>query len=150
MIRVDVSSDGVRSPVGRDRSAGIIAAVLRAEKVRRARISVTYLGNAAIARLNQEHLGHRGPTDVISFPLESHDDEVLGDVYIAPDVARQSALRFGTGFREEVTRLLVHGTLHILGYDHPEDGAEREASQMWRRQEQLVARISAASRRLRA
>jgi probable rRNA maturation factor len=142
VIRVDVSSDGVRSPVGRERAAAIVEGVLRAEKVRRATISVTFLGESAIARLNREHLGHRGPTDVISFPLESPDGAAGGDIYIAPDVARESARQHGIGVREEVARLLVHGTLHVLGYDHPEGDADvREGSAMWRRQEQLLSRI---------
>ncbi len=65
---------------------------------------------------------------------------VVGDIYIAPGVARRNAARHGAGVREEIARLVVHGTLHVLGYDHPE-GEERTASRMWRRQERLLARL---------
>ncbi|HEU4565520.1 MAG TPA: rRNA maturation RNase YbeY, partial [Gemmatimonadaceae bacterium] len=91
--------------------------------------------------LNRRHLGHSGATDVISFGFERAGAEgpVIGDIYIAPDVARDNARRHGSGVREEIARLTVHGVLHVLGYDHPE-GAERTTSPMWRLQERLVAR----------
>jgi probable rRNA maturation factor len=144
-IEVDVASVGVRAPLGRDRVARIVAAVVRAERVRSARISVTFLANAAMARLNWAHLRHRGPTDVISFELapDAATAARQGDIYIAPAVARAQARLFGVGVREEVARLVVHGTLHVLGHEHPE-GEERLTSPMWRRQERLLARVLVA------
>ena len=71
---------------------------------------------------------------------------VVGDIYIAPDVARANAQALGAGVREEIARLVVHGTLHVLGHDHP-DGEERTTSPMWRRQEQLLARLKRAANR---
>ena len=65
---------------------------------------------------------------------------LVGDVYIAPAVARANAIEWGVGVREEVARLVVHGILHVVGYDHPE-GAERVESPMWRRQEGLLRRL---------
>jgi probable rRNA maturation factor len=67
---------------------------------------------------------------------------LVGDIYIAPEVARRNALSFGVPQREEVARLVVHGVLHVAGYDHPE-GAARIESPMWRRQEQLLHTIGA-------
>jgi probable rRNA maturation factor len=63
---------------------------------------------------------------------------VVGDVYIAPDVARRNAKAEGTGVREELMRLVVHGVLHVLGHDHPDEGEARYASPMWKRQERLL------------
>lgn len=107
-------------------------------------MSIAFVSNRAIAALNKSHLGHRGPTDVISFgfarPADRHP--VVADIYIAPEVARTNARARGVAWREEIVRLLVHGTLHGLGYDHPErDG--RETSKMWKRQERLVGRLLA-------
>jgi probable rRNA maturation factor len=80
---------------------------------------------------------------VIAFPFEAVDGSpVVGDVYIAPDAARANARRNGVPVREELARLVVHGTLHVLGHDHPSVG--REASPMWRRQERLLARAKEA------
>jgi len=108
-------------------------------------VSITLVDRATIARLNRTHLGHRGPTDVISFGFarESNRDPVIGDVYIAPDVARENARAHAIGSREEIVRLVVHGTLHVLGYDHP-GGISRTTSPMWRRQERLVRRLTGA------
>jgi probable rRNA maturation factor len=146
-LDVDVTTSGVRSPVARDRLAAAARAVLRAERVRSALLSITLVDRGTIARLNRDHLGHRGPTDVISFGFTraSDRDPVIGDVYIAPDVARVNARAHGTGARDELVRLVVHGTLHVLGHDHP-DGVARTASPMWKRQEQLVRRIRGAGR----
>jgi probable rRNA maturation factor len=63
-----------------------------------------------------------------------------GDVYLCPEVARENARRHGVPVREEVARLVVHGTLHVLGHEHPEDDT-RTRSAMWRRQERLLARL---------
>jgi probable rRNA maturation factor len=144
---VDVATEGVRVPVARERVAEIARAVLRAEKVKHAMLSIAFVTPRRIAALNREHLGHRGPTDVISFHFQraTGDDPVVGDVYVCPDVARESAAAHGVGVRHELTRLVVHGTLHVLGHDHPE-GEEREQSAMWRRQERLVARLVGGAR----
>ena len=97
---------------------------------------------AAIARLNREHLGHRGATDVISFGFSdpTGSGAVVGDVYICPEIAAENARRHGAGVREELARLVVHGTLHVLGYEHPE-GEERTEAPMWTRQERLLGRL---------
>jgi probable rRNA maturation factor len=140
---VAVTVEGVRSPVAVGRLAGVGRAVLRAEKVSAALISIALVTSSRIARLNTRHLGRRGPTDVIAFGLTaglaSPRAPVIGDVYIAPAVARANARALGVGVREEIVRLVVHGVLHVLGYDHP-DGDGRERSPMWRRQEALVRR----------
>lgn len=144
---VDVAADGVRVPVSRDRVAAVATHVLRAEGVRDALVSFAFVSRADIARLNRDHLGHQGATDVISFGhARAHASApVVGDVYICPDVARENARMHGAGVREELLRLVVHGTLHVLGHEHPE-GEGRTGSAMWRRQEQLLARATAAAR----
>ena len=141
-IIVDASADGVTTPVAMPRVREIAAAVLRAERIRDALVSIAFVSPRHIARINARHLGHRGSTDVIAFALSrasrtTPPEPVVGDIYVAPDVARANAARFGTGVRQELARLIVHGTLHILGYDHP-DGDDRIASPMWRRQEHLL------------
>jgi probable rRNA maturation factor len=146
---VDVAADGVRAPLARSRVRDIAVGVLRAERVRDALVSITLVSARHIARLNRVHLGHAGATDVISFAFRepstaSARAAVVGDIYIAPDVARANAARLKTSVRQEVARLVVHGTLHVLGYDHP-DGEERLASPMWRRQERLLARLGPAT-----
>ena len=147
-LAVDVAMDGVRVPVSRERIIGLVRGVLRAEKVRDAMISVAFVDERAIAKLNKRHLGHTGYTDVISFGFAPSGPKapVVGDIYICPGVARWNAALNRVQLREELRRLVIHGTLHVLGYDHPE-GEERLASPMWRRQEQLLRRLAVPSSR---
>lgn len=90
--------------------------VLRVERAGPAAISVVLVGTRFIRRINRKFLGHDVATDVISFPLESGKD-LEGEVYVNLDRARQQGRRFGVSFRSEVARLVIHGTLHLLGYD---------------------------------
>lgn len=147
-LDISISTNGIRVPIAKERMADAARAVLRAERVANALVSVTLLTRPAIARMNRDHLSHSGPTDVISFGFAraTPADPVVGDIYIAPDVARVNAHARGVSVREELTRLVVHGTLHILGYDHPE-GEDREDSDMWRRQERHVRRLLERARR---
>jgi probable rRNA maturation factor len=140
-IEVDVAAVGVRVPLARARVEALARAVLRAERVRAFQLSIAFVDDATMAALNWKHLRHRGPTDIISFELPAAPGTPrAGDVYIAPDVARRNAAAHGAGVREEIARLVVHGTLHVLGWEHPEDDG-RDRSPMWRRQERLLARL---------
>jgi probable rRNA maturation factor len=144
-VAVDVSRDGVRISLSEQRVREIVRSVCRRERVGEALISVAFIRNAAIARMNREFLGHAGATDVITFELgdtraNSARRAIVGDIYIAPDVARRNAIENGVGVREELTRLVVHGTLHVLGYTHAE-GSHRTTGDMWRRQEEILAAI---------
>lgn len=101
-------------------------------------LSVTCLGEEEMARLNRRWLEREGPTDVIAFDLGS-GERLTGDVYLCPAVARRQAAEAGVSVREELVRLAVHGTLHVLGHDHPE-GEDRWTSPMFELQEGLLAR----------
>ena len=144
---VGVSVEGVRVPLSRDRAAAAARAVLRAERVASAMLSVTFVSRRAIRALNRRHLKRDRETDVIAFGFRraTRHAPLVGDVYIAPEVARDRARELGIPVREEILRLVVHGTLHVLGYDHPETG-DRTRSAMWRRQERLVARLAGRAR----
>ena len=104
-----------------------------------AALSVTFLPASRMRALNRRSLGDDRTTDVIAFPLV-HDGALAGDIYVCATVARRAARAHGIIEREELLRLVVHGTLHILGYDHPA-GRGRTASSMWRRQERYVRRL---------
>lgn len=141
-LAVDVATKGSRSPLGRDAIADIARAVLRHERVRDALLSISLVDRRTIKRLNARHLGHRGDTDVISFGFTraSGAEPVIGDIYICTDVARENAKVHRARVRDEIARLVIHGVLHVLGYEHPET-VERERSPMWRRQERLLRRL---------
>jgi probable rRNA maturation factor len=117
---------------------------LAAEGRDTAEISLTLVGDTAIKELNRSYLGKNRPTDVISFSLRD-SAEPLGDIYVGAQEASRQAEEAGVSLVEELVRLAVHGTLHVLGYDHPK-GPERTRSPMFERQETLVREILAAGR----
>ncbi len=135
----EVTVQGRPRPVADALVRRTVAAVLAGER-RAARVSVTFVGRDAMRRLNRDHLGHDRPTDVISFALDAPGG-LLGDVYVCPWVAAREARARRLPARQEIVRLLVHGTLHVLGWDHPE-GEARTRSPMWRRQERYVERLA--------
>lgn len=141
-VRVNIEAElGRGAPLGRREAADTIRRAVRAalldHGVRDAEISLTLLGDPEIAAMNWKYLGHEGPTDVITFPLHDEDEPPLGDVYIGWEQTLRQAEAHGVDPTEELMRLAIHGTLHVLGYDHPE-GEERLESEMWHRQEAIL------------
>ena len=137
-LEIDVSlGDGVESPVALERIADAVRWVLRSRGVEEAEVSVALLSDAAIAAMNREYLGHEGPTDAITFTLNEPDEPPLGDIYLGAAQAERQAAEFGATAAEEILRLAMHGTLHVLGFEHPE-GPERTESEMFRLQEEAL------------
>ena len=130
---------GRRLPLSRALVRRVVEAVLQAER-RQGLVSVTFLGRDAMPRLNAAHKGHDQPTDVLTFALGG-SGQVIGDVYICSWVARREARARQIPLRQELIRLVVHGTLHAVGREHPE-GPERTRSAMWRRQERYVEALA--------
>lgn len=110
-------------------------------------VSITLVDEDTIALLNRKHMGKAGPTDVLSFPIEDAAPGVpprrtvdgppveIGDVVIAPSVVRSNAKRDAAVFEDELALMVVHGMLHLLGWDHV---AEADAVAMERREEELL------------
>ncbi len=117
-----------------------VEAALHSEEVEEAEISLTLLADAEIADLNRRWLGRDRPTDVIAFPLHEPGEPPLGDVYLGLDQALRHAAEDDIEPDEELARLAVHGTLHVLGWEH-EEGAERTRGEMWMRQEAVVREV---------
>jgi probable rRNA maturation factor len=114
---------------------------LRGEGVARAELSVSFVETGEIEELHERFMDEPGPTDVLSFPLDEADGPAkdggrdgdgtlhLGDVVVAPTEAERNNPADPEG---ELRLLLVHGILHLLGYDHEEEDAR---TRMWERQE---------------
>ena len=123
-------------------------------------VSLLFVDEAAIAKLNEQFLGKTGPTDVLSFPIEEEPGPtgrspdfggsgpgtaseggpltLLGDVVVCPVVAARNAEEHGVTLDDEVALLVVHGLLHLLGMDHEEDA---EAERMEALERQLLQRF---------
>ncbi len=98
-------------------------------------VSVTLCDDAFIHELNKIYRGIDKPTDVLSFAMKEGEPihgepELLGDIIISIDTAEKQAPEIGHNITEEVTSLLVHGLLHLIGYDHQEKNEEKEMTEL--------------------
>lgn len=128
------------------RVAGLLLAELDHDA---SELDMTLMSDDEIAKLNHDYRGKVGPTDVLSFPqlegetvIDGEDDVHLGDVVISLDTAARQAADGGWTLEEEAARLLLHGLLHLLGFDH-EHGGEAEV-RMKAEEARLVAVLQAA------
>jgi probable rRNA maturation factor len=122
-----------RQPLAVDESAlaTLARATLVAEGREMVEVSLSLVDEDEMADLHRRYMDEDGPTDVLSFPMDEPDGDVhvLGDVVIAPAVAARNNPADPAG---ELRLLVVHGVLHLLGYDHELDA---ERAEMWARQE---------------
>ncbi len=130
---------GSRVDVAKLRRAG--RAVLAAVGESRSELSIALVDDAQIEELNAQWRKRRRPTDVLSFSqlegdFSDHRGELLGDVVISVETAAAQAAERHRGLDEVVTRLLIHGVLHLIGHDHVEDDEARtmsaEEHRIWR------------------
>jgi probable rRNA maturation factor len=110
-----------------------------------AQLSILIVDDEKIAELNQTYLNHAGPTNVISFPMQEGPfaqitPDLLGDVVISADTAWREAEEAGMEMVERFNQLLIHGILHLLGYDHV--NSAEEAAAMEEKSDELMQLIA--------
>ena len=102
----------------------VIDIAIKHQKLDNLEFNVIIVDNNYIHELNKNYRGIDRPTDVITFALEDNKDfvtidhRVLGDIYVSIDKAKEQAIEYGHGLKRELCFLVVHGFLHLLGYDH--------------------------------
>jgi len=114
--------------VNEARSAALVRHTLTSEDLEdNSELSVLFVTADHIRRLNKRFAGNDYATDVLAFPMMDEDEDtfLLGDVIVCPSIAEENAHKLGHGVGKELDALLVHGTLHLLGYDH--QGVEDKA-----------------------
>ncbi len=115
-------------------------------------LCLTITGDSEINAMNLQYRGKDKPTDVLSFPQIGDDQDPvvqsLGDIVISLDTTRRQAPKYGNTFGEELLRLLIHGTLHLLGHDH-EGVPKSVAARMRRIERKLFNQLRSASSMLR-
>jgi probable rRNA maturation factor len=130
MFEIEVTDEQSRAEIDADRFVHVAEDVLRHEGVAAAEVSIALIDGETMRRLNREHLGHDYDTDVLSFLLDSEGDgppdpdaprgtgkTLDGEVLISTDTASRAAADFGWSVEDEVILYLVHGLLHLAGYD---------------------------------
>jgi probable rRNA maturation factor len=94
-------------------------------------VTIQLVSDDSMARLNQTYRKKHGPTDVLSFPANGHRrrasaSEYIGDIAISPETARRNARRFSRSLPKEMRILILHGMIHLAGFDHETDHGEME------------------------
>lgn len=123
---VEVSNRQNLLPLSPDRFIQAIANVLNGEDIQSSEINVAVVDNATIHETNRQFLQHDYPTDVITFPWNENEDEtdkpLQGDIMVSAEMARQVAGEYGWAADDELLLYVIHGTLHLAGYDdHTDD-----------------------------
>lgn len=111
--------------------------VVTKEKIRDPEISVIFIDDRKMKRMNTEYLQHRYSTDVLAFLLESRP-ALEGEVYVCIDMARRQAKEYGVPVREEILRLVIHGVLHLCGY---EDETFAGSQEMHEREDAVLVKM---------
>jgi probable rRNA maturation factor len=126
MSRISIASPQEIVPIDRARMREAVRAVLEGENVSDAEISLAFVDNPTIHRLNQRYLQHDEPTDVLSFPLsEPNARRLAGELVIGVEVAAEQAANRGHDVQAELILYVIHGLLHLCGYDDHDD-ADRD------------------------
>jgi probable rRNA maturation factor len=126
MARVSIADQQEAIAIDRRRLREIVAAVLDGEGKTDSEISLAFVDNSTIHRLNLRYLQHDEPTDVLSFPLSDPSATRLsGELVIGAEVARAQADERGHDVQVEVALYVIHGLLHLCGYDDKDDAAEK-------------------------
>jgi len=125
MITIEINNRQTLLAADSERLRGAVAAVLEEEGLKSAAINIAIVDDPTIHDLNRRFLNHDEPTDVISFPLDDADG-IEGDVIVSADTAIRSAARYDWPPADELLLYVIHGTLHLVGYDDLDDASRAE------------------------
>jgi probable rRNA maturation factor len=139
MLKIKIASPQEAVPVDRARFREIARTVLEGEGVQAAEISLAFVDNATIHRLNQRYLQHDEPTDVLSFPLSDPGAKTLaGELVLGAEVGRDAAAERGHDVQAELALYVIHGLLHLCGED---DKSPEAARRMRQRERHYLAQL---------
>jgi probable rRNA maturation factor len=146
MVKIHIENRQKRLKIKKLNLRRVAQRILSASECPDAELSVSIVDDAEIRTINRDYLGRDKPTNVISFAMQEGEGTgiqpgLLGDVVISADTAERDAVDAAIPFESELYFLLLHGILHLLGYDH-ERGTETEAVRMEARERQIFALLA--------
>jgi probable rRNA maturation factor len=142
MLEVDVANRQRKYPIDAAWTIELARFTLQAEGVEQSQISVVFVDPRAMQRINREYLGHDYVTDVVTFPLGDGLTPLSGELIVCPSFAAEWAQEAGWPVHVETALYVVHGLLHLCGYDDKKAAA---AAKMRRRQKTLLERFLKSS-----
>ncbi|WP_293445810.1 rRNA maturation RNase YbeY [Persephonella sp.] len=146
MNRILISKDIYDRKITKDFVKQIAQKILKELQLDNVELSITLTDNETIRQINKQWRKKDKPTDVLSFPIDEKPPgyryKILGDVVISLPFAKRQAEEIGISYEEEIIRLLTHGILHLLGYDH--EGCPAEAKKMFNLQDRIMKKITSS------
>lgn len=126
MLDIKIFNDSGSKFLPKQKLADAVSRVLKDKRIKKASVNVILVVDDIIKSMNSQYLKHDYTTDVISFNIND-EPVLLGEIYISVDTAKRQAEEFKVSLTNELTRLAVHGTLHLIGY---EDDTVRQKQEM--------------------
>jgi probable rRNA maturation factor len=143
MFQIDITHEHPTARFDESRLRQAIELILRQAELREATISVAIVDDPQIHEINRKYLEHDYPTDVISFVLEADEQHLDGEVVVSADTAATVAARLDWPVENELLLYVVHGTLHLVGYDDLDPDSLR---QMRTREREVLAELGIEAR----
>jgi len=140
-MKIQIDNQQKRIKIDKRKIRTEVAKLLKLLDCAEMEISVTFVDDETIQRLNKQYLAKDRPTNVISFPLQEGEfcdinPDMLGDIVISVDTARRDADKGNIRFDEEIIFLIIHGLLHLTGYNH-ENTSQANALSMKKKEKEL-------------
>jgi len=128
MIRIEPQEMPAAAEISRARLSRYLLRARRAVRLE-GQVDVLLTDDKTVKRLNRDFRGKNKATDVLSFPAGDFAEGIVGDLAVSLDTASKQAKRFGLTLEDEIKTLLLHGLLHLAGYDHETDNGEMAAEE---------------------
>ncbi|MDD5224651.1 MAG: rRNA maturation RNase YbeY [bacterium] len=140
-MKIQIGVTGKRTAIKRRKIRNLVRTIFTASGFPRGsgpsagELSLVFSDDSFISELNLRYLGRKGPTNVLAFPLSEDESEFLAEIIISVETAAREARGAGISREERLAELLVHGILHLLGYDHRD---RRESGKMNRKAKEIM------------
>ncbi|MCX5858367.1 MAG: rRNA maturation RNase YbeY [Proteobacteria bacterium] len=140
-MRILIGVTGKRTAIKRRKTRNLVRTIFTASGFPKGsgpsvgELSLVFSDDSFISELNLRYLGRKGPTNVLAFPLSEEESEFLAEIIISVETAAREARGAGISREERLAQLLVHGILHLLGYDHRD---RRETGKMSRKEQEIL------------
>ena len=126
MLCIEISNEGTAHQTNEPQLRKAVRAILKDAAIRSAEISIAVISDAEMHRLNRKYLDHDYPTDVLSFALEREADHLEGEIIVSADYAAREAVQYGWSADDELLLYVIHGALHLVGYDDLTPAAKQQ------------------------
>lgn len=116
LILINNSHPSYKLPISHNNVRESVSKVMDGEDCRFHEIIVNFVNDRAIKKINNAHLNHNYYTDIITFPYSDKSKEIEGEIFISLDTVKKNGKFYGSGYKMELTRVIIHGCLHLAGY----------------------------------